>query len=64
MNGKKIAFAERIEQNSKNYSPRDLINLEAAEQMLSLLRQSFGLDTMMTDRHGSILLTIGDLRYV
>ncbi len=28
--------------------------------MLSLLRQSFGLDTMMTDRHGSILLTIGD----
>ena len=60
MNGKKIAFAERIEQNSKNYSPKDLINLEAAEQMLSLLRQSFGLDTMMTDRHGSILLTIGD----
>ena len=60
MNEKKIAFAERIEQNSKNYSPKDLINLEAAEMMLNLLHQSFGLDTLMTDRHGSILMTIGD----
>lgn len=60
MNEKKIAFAERIEQNSKNYSPRDLFNLEAAEVMLKLLNQSYGLYTLMTDRHGNILMTVGD----
>lgn len=60
MNEKKIAFAERIEQNSKNYSPKDLFDLNAAEKMLNLLHQNFGLETLMTDRHGTILMTIGD----
>lgn len=60
MNEKKTAFAQRIEQNSKNYSPKDLFDLKAAEVMLTQFNQSFGLDTLMTDRHGSILMTIGD----
>lgn len=60
MNTKKIAFAERVEQNSKHYFPKDLFDLEAAESMLELLNINFGLDTLMTDRHGSILMTKGD----
>lgn len=60
MNEKKIAFAQRIEQNSKNYFPKDLFDMETAEAMLTQLHKSFGLDTLMTDRHGSILMTIGD----
>ncbi len=60
MNEKKMAFAERIEQNSKNYSPKDLFDLQVAERMLSQLNISFGIETLMTDRHGSILITIGD----
>ena len=60
MNEKKIAFEQRLEQNSKNYSPKDLFHLEDAEEMLSQLKESFGLDTLMTDRHGSILMTKGD----
>lgn len=60
MNGKRTEFAQRIEQNSKNYSPRDLFDLETAKIMLTQLRETFGLDTLMTDRHGNILMTIGD----
>lgn len=60
MNEKKIAFAERIEQNSKNYFPKDLFDMETAETMLTQFNKSFGLDTLMTDRHGSILMTIGN----
>lgn len=60
MNEKKNAFAQQIEQNSKNYSPKDLFDLKTAEAMLTQLNKSFGLDTLMTDRHGSILMTIGD----
>ena len=60
MNEKKIAFEQRLEQNSKNYSPKDLFHLEDAEEMLSKLKESSGLDTLMTDRHGSILMIKGD----
>ncbi len=60
MNDKRTAFAQRIEQNSKNYSPRDLFDLELAERMLTWFRQCFGLESLMTDRHGNILMTIGN----
>ncbi len=60
MNDKRTAFAQRIEQNSKNYSPRDLFDLELAERMLTRFRQCFGLESLMTDRHGNILMTIGN----
>lgn len=53
-------FEKRMTQNSKNYSPKDLFDLETAKVMLSQLNESFGLDTLMTDRHGSILMTFGD----
>lgn len=60
MNEKRTAFAQRIEQNSKNYSPKDLFDLETAKIMLTQFHECFGLDTLMTDRHGNILMTIGD----
>ena len=60
MNEKKMAFAERIEHNSKNYFPKDLFDLKVAEAMLSQFNINFGIETLMTDRHGSILMTIGD----
>ena len=44
MNKKKIAFAQRLEQNSKNYFPKDLFDLEAAEAVLAQLHESFGLE--------------------
>lgn len=56
----KRAFKERLEQNSKNYSPKDLFDLAAAEQFLSLMYTSFGLATMLTDRHGAIIQTHGE----
>ncbi|MDE7321912.1 MAG: GGDEF domain-containing protein [Lachnospiraceae bacterium] len=60
MNKKKMAFEQRIEQDSKNYYPKDLFDMETAGVMLEQLNKIFGLDTLMTDRHGSILMTIGD----
>jgi len=60
MNEKKTAFAQRIEQNSKNYFPKDLFDLNTAKIMLTQFQECFGLDTLMTDRHGNILMTIGD----
>lgn len=61
MNEKRTAFAQRIEQNSKNYFPKDLFDLKPVEIMLTQLNKCFGLDTLMTDRHGNVLMTIGDL---
>ncbi len=60
MNEKRTAFAQRIEQNSKNYFPKDLFDLKPAETMLTQFNECFGLDTLMTDRHGNVLMTIGD----
>ena len=60
MNEKRTAFAQRIEQNSKNYFPKDLFDLETAKIMLTQFHKCFGLDTLMTDRHGNILMTVGD----
>lgn len=60
MDQKKIAFKERLEQNSKNYSPKTLFDLDAAKAMLEQLRDNFGLDSLISDRHGSAVMTIGD----
>ena len=60
MNNKKIAFVKRVEQNSKNYFPKDLFSLEAAQQFLLQLNRSFGLETLMCDRHGGIIMVNGD----
>ena len=60
MNNKKMAFAERVNQNSKNYFPKDLFDLEAAGAFLSCMHTMFGAETLMTDRHGAILMSYGD----
>ena len=60
MNQKKEAFAQRLEVNSKNYSPKVLFNIQTAGEMLGGLYEAFGLHTLMTDRHGDILMSYGD----
>lgn len=60
MKQRKTAFKERLQQNSKNYSPRTLLDLDALKDMLEQFRKNFGLDTVVTDRHGTIVMTIGD----
>lgn len=56
----KRAFKERLEQNSKNYSPRDLFDLAAAEHFFAQLHEGFGLAVMLTDRHGTMIQIHGD----
>lgn len=60
MDTRKNAFLKRIEQNSKNYSPKDLFDIGVSEDMLKQLYNCFKLETLMTDRHGNIIMTIGD----
>lgn len=55
----KKVFKESIEQNSKNYHPKDLFDLENVSQFLEQLYTGFGLETMMTDRHGVIVQVHG-----
>lgn len=56
----KKSFKESIEQNSKNYNPKDLFDLEAADKFLEQLHASCGLATMMTNRHGAIVQVHGE----
>lgn len=56
----KKAFKESIELNSKNYNPKDLFDLEAADRFLEQLHTGFGLATMMTNRHGAIVQVHGE----
>lgn len=60
MDQKKIAFEQRLELNSKNYHPNDLFDIKAAGDFLAQMCESFGLYTLMTDRHGTILMVNGD----
>lgn len=59
MEKRKIAFAQRLEQDSKNYKPKDLFDLEAAKAFFTQMNEIFGLETLLTDRHGNIIMTIG-----
>lgn len=55
-----MAFEQRLEQNSKNYQPKDLYDLKAAGEFFDCLNAQYGLETMVTDRHGIIIMTYGD----
>lgn len=59
MNRIMTSFRERVEQNSKNYAPAALFDLENAQEMLTNLHELYSLETLMTDRHGNILMTCG-----
>lgn len=56
----KKALQERIELNSKNYQPKDLFDLTAAGEFFTQLHKSFGLDTLITDRHGAVIQVHGE----
>ncbi|MBE5878139.1 MAG: GGDEF domain-containing protein [Lachnospiraceae bacterium] len=57
---KKIKFASRLEQNSKNYSPEALYDVDACKEFLEQMHKAFGLEAMVTDRHGAVVITVGD----
>lgn len=59
MNQKKQAFTQRVALNSKNYHPNDLFDMNTAASFLELMQRQFGLETLMTDRHGVILNSHG-----
>lgn len=57
---KKIKFASRLEQNSKNYSPKALYDVDACRDFFEQMHQAFRLEVLVTDRHGAIVFTVGD----
>ncbi len=56
----KKAFKERIEQNSKNYHPKDLFDLGMAKIYFGQMRETFGVETLLTTRHGETLIEEGE----
>lgn len=57
---KKIKFASRLEQNSKNYSPNALYDVEACKEFFEQMNEVFKLEVLVTDRHGATVFTVGD----
>ena len=62
MNQKKQAFTQRVALNSKNYHPKDLFDMNTAASSMELMQRQFGLETLMTDRHGVILMEHGNFQ--
>lgn len=62
MNQTKQAFTQRVALNSKNYHPKDLFDMNTAANFLELMQRQFGLATLMTDRHGVILMEHGNFQ--
>lgn len=62
MNQKKQAFTQRVALNSKNYHPKDLFDMNTAASFLELMQRQFKLETLMTDRHGVILMEHGSFQ--
>lgn len=60
MSNNRDAFEKRLELNSKNYHPKVLFDLEAVGAFLGTLRSQYGLETLVTDRHGAIIMVNGD----
>lgn len=55
-----IPYEKRIKENIRNYSLSNLYNMESIKKYLSNLAEVFGIDLLLTDRHGEKEIVIGD----
>lgn len=55
-----IPYEKRIKENIRNYSLSNLYNMESIKKYLSNLAEVFGINLLLTDRHGEKEIVIGD----
>ncbi len=60
MSYKEVSFEKRIKENIKDYAIRNLFAMDMLEEYLKVLADDYGMELLLTDRHGEKALKIGD----
>lgn len=55
-----ISFDEQIKENIRRYHSVDLYDMQLVEWQMKALCEQYGLELMLTDRHGELAMVIGD----
>lgn len=56
----KVSFEERIKENIRSYHSVDLYDMQVVEWQMKSLCEKYGLELMLTDRHGERAVVLGD----
>lgn len=60
MSYQEVAFEKRIKENIKNYAVKNLYAMDQLEEYLRALEDAYGMEILLTGRHGEKLLEMGD----
>lgn len=55
-----VSYEKRIKENIKNYAIRNLYALDMLTEYLTEISQEYGMDLLLTDRHGEKAVVLGD----
>lgn len=55
-----VSFDKRVRENIRNYAIRNLFDIGTLTEYLELIAQQYGLEILLTDRHGEKTVEIGD----
>lgn len=55
-----VSFEKRMKENIKNYAIRNLYNLDTLTEYLKAIAQEYGMELLLTDRHGEKAVILGD----
>lgn len=55
-----VSFEKRIKDNIKNYAIRNLYSVEVLLEYFSAVSDEYGLEILLTDRHGEHAVTVGN----
>ncbi len=58
----KISFDEQLKDNIRRYHSADLYDMQFVEWHIKNICEQFGLELMLTDRHGEQAVTVGDFK--
>lgn len=60
MGYREVSFEKRIKENIKNYAIKNLYAMDMLAEYLQVLADAYGIELLLTDRHGEKALEIGD----
>ena len=60
MSYNEVSFEKRLKENIKNYAIKNLYVMDMLAEYLQVLADTYGMELLLTDRHGETALAIGD----
>ncbi len=60
MSYNEVSFEKRLKENIKNYAIKNLYVMDMLAEYLQVLADVYGMELLLTDRHGETALAIGD----